>query len=39
VLAKDQEEALAIAAQTPGARDGSCEVRQVFDVQGPGTGR
>ena len=32
VLAKDQAEALSIAAQTPGARDGSCEVRQVFEV-------
>jgi hypothetical protein len=32
ILAKDQAEALAVAAQTPGARDGSCEVRQVFDL-------
>jgi hypothetical protein len=32
ILAQDQAEALAVAAQTPGARDGSCEVRELFDV-------
>jgi hypothetical protein len=32
ILANDQAEAVHIAAQTPGARDGSCEVRQVLDL-------
>jgi hypothetical protein len=31
IQAKDQAEAPAIAAETPGARDGSVEVREIID--------